>query len=111
MVAIVRVSSWIRTFSVASKPPGEGHRSSAAPGQDAAGELVDDEDLAVLGHEVVHVAPVQREWARRHWFRMWERLEVHRIVQVADPHQLLRWCVHAIVPVMRDRVRPSSSTT
>jgi hypothetical protein len=31
----------------------------APPGEHAAGELVDDEDLAVVGDEVVHVALVE----------------------------------------------------
>ena len=46
MVAIVRLSSWIGTFSLASTAwcrPSDQRR----PGEHAAGELVDDEDLAV----------------------------------------------------------------
>ncbi len=59
IVAIVRVSSWMRTFSLASTAwcrPSLQRR----PGEHAAGELVDDEDLAVVGDQVVDVALVER---------------------------------------------------
>ncbi len=32
----------------------------AATGKDASGELVDDEDFAVVGDEIIHVALIER---------------------------------------------------
>ena len=61
----------------------------AAPGEHAAGELVDDEDLAVVGDQVVDVALVERVRAQA-LVQDVERLEVDRVVEVADPHELLR---------------------
>ncbi len=82
IVAIVRVSSWMRTFSLASTAwcrPSLQRR----PGEHAAGELVDDEDLAVVGDDqVVHVALVERVRAQA-LVQDVERLEVDGIVEVA----------------------------
>ena len=62
----------------------------AAPGEDAAGELVDDEDLAVVGDEVVDVALVERVRAQA-LVQDVERLEVDGVVEVADRPELLRF--------------------
>ena len=67
----------------------------ATTGEHAAGELVDDEDLLVVGHEVVHVALVERVRLEA-LVQDVERLEVHRIVEVPETHELLRG-VHALV--------------
>jgi len=60
MVASVWFSFWIETFSLASTPDA-GHRTSAVRHQ-APGELVDDDELALL-HHVVRVA--QKQVVRR----------------------------------------------
>ena len=87
IVAIVRVSSWIGTCSLASTAwwrPSDQRR----PGEHAAGELVDDEDLAVVGDQVVHVALVERVRAQA-LVEDVQRLEVDRVVEVRDGQELL----------------------
>ncbi len=60
----------------------------AAPGQHAAGELVDDQHLAVLADHVVLVALVQRVRTQELVGDV-QRLDVDRIVQVRHPQHLL----------------------
>jgi hypothetical protein len=81
----------------------------ATPSQDAAGELVDDQDLAVLGDHVVLIAMVERVRSKT-LLQNVKRLDVDRVVEIAVARQesaSREELLSQLHPLFRQRAAPA----